>query len=220
MQLYNGDCLDVMQGIKDNSVDCIITDPPYGMSFQSNYRKSQYKKIENDSCLDWIDEFVSLCFDKLKEDTHLYCFCSWHHIDVFKIAIEKKFTIKNILIWEKNNTGMGDLTGQYAPKYEMCIFAQKGRREIIGSRDADIIKAMRTNNDLHPTQKPVEIMEYFIRHSANEQETILDPFMGSGTTGVACRHLNRNFIGIEIDEGYFNIAKQRIEQAHETKELF
>lgn len=137
MQLYNGDCLEVMKNIADNSVDCIITDPPYGMSFQSNYRKSQYKKIENDSCLDWINEFINLCFDKLKNDTHFYCFCSWHHIDVFKMAIEKKFTIKNILIWEKNNTGMGDLTGQYAPKYEMCIFAQKGRREILGSRDAD-----------------------------------------------------------------------------------
>ena len=63
-------------------------------------------------------------------------------------------------------------------------------------------------------------MEYFIKHSTGDEETILDPFMGSGTTGVACQHLNRNFIGIEVDENYFNIAKNRIENAHETKELF
>ena len=76
------------------------------------------------------------------------------------------------------------------------------------------------NNQVHPTQKPVALMEYLIKTYTNENETVLDFTMGSGTTGVACQHLNRNFIGIELDEGYFNIAKQRIEKAHSTKELF
>ena len=73
---------------------------------------------------------------------------------------------------------------------------------------------------MHPTQKPVALFEYLIKTYTNENNLVLDNCMGSGTTGVACQHLNRNFIGIELDEGYFNIAKQRIEKAHETKELF
>jgi site-specific DNA-methyltransferase (adenine-specific) len=72
----------------------------------------------------------------------------------------------------------------------------------------------------HVCQKPLTVIDRIIKTSSNKENVILDPFMGSGTTGVACQHLNRNFIGIELDEGYFNIAKQRIEQAHEAKELF
>ena len=129
------------------------------------------------------------------------------------------FKIKNILVWEKNNTGMGDLKGQYAPKYELCIYANKGsKRKLSGSRDADIIKSKRTINKLHPTQKPVALMEYLIKTYTNENETVLDFTMGSGTTGVACVNTNRNFIGIEKDEKYFEIAENRIKQAVNNKE--
>ena len=204
------DCLEGMQFIPDKSVDMILTDPPYGMSFQSNRRKVKYNTIQNDDCLNWLENFILLCYDKLKDNTHFYCFCSWHNVDKFKTEIQKKFKLKNIIIWEKNNAGMGDLKGQYAPKYEMCIFAQKGRREIIGRRDADIIKFTRTNDKLHPTQKPVELIDFLIRHSSLENEIILDPFIGSGTTAIACKNTNRFFIGFEKDEHYFNIANQRI----------
>lgn len=213
IDLRLGDCLELMKNIPNGSVDLVLTDPPYGMDFQSHYRKEMYSKIVNDNALDWIEKYVDECFRILKENTAVYFFCSWHNVDIFKQSIEKKFKIKNILIWEKNNTSMGDLKGSYAPKYEMIIFAHKGRKLLNGFRYADIIKANRTGNKFHPTEKPVDLLELFIKNSSDENAVVFDGFMGSGSTGVACVNTNRNFIGIEIDKEYFNIAKTRIEDA-------
>ena len=213
IQLYNGDCLELMKNIPDGSVDLVLTDPPYGMDFQSHFRKEMYSKIGNDKVLDWLESYVDECFRILKDNTAVYFFCSWHNVDIFKQAIEKKFKIKNILIWEKNNTSMGDLKGSYAPKYEMIIFAHKGRKLLNGFRYADVIKANRTGNKVHPTEKPVDLLELFIKNSSNENEVVFDGFMGSGSCGVACVNTNRNFIGIELDKGYFDIAEKRINEA-------
>ena len=212
IQLIHGDCLEEMKKIPDGSVDMVLTDPPYGMSFQSNHRKEKYNTIKNDDSLEWMNEFVSQSYRVAKNNTAHYVFCSFHNIDIFKQAFEKKFKVKNILVWEKNNTSMGDLKADFAPKIEFILFLQKGRRLINGKRDPNIFKFARTGNKNHPTEKPVDLNEYLLSKFSNETETILDPFMGSGTTGVACKNLNRNFIGIELDETYFNIAKDRIER--------
>lgn len=208
--IKQGDCLELMKEIPDKSIDLILTDPPYGMNFQSNFRKEKYKKINNDENLLWIDDFLKESYRVLKDNTCIYIFCSWHNVDIFKKNIEKYFKIKNIIIWVKNNTSMGDLKGSYAPKYEMIIFAHKGRRLMNGFRYPDVIEAKRTNNKLHPTQKPIELLEKFIMASSNENDIVLDPFTGSGSTGVACQNTNRNFIGFELDEKYFEIAKERL----------
>ena len=212
INLRQGDCLEIMKDIPDGSVDLVITDPPYGIDFQSHHRKEMHPKIWNDKVLDWLEKYVDECFRILKDNTAVYFFCSWHNVDIFKQSIEKKFKIKNILIWEKNNTSMGDLKASYAPKYEMIIFAHKGRKLLNGFRYADIIKANITGNKLHPTEKPVDLLELFIKNSSDENAVVFDGFMGSGSTGVACVNTNRNFIGIELDENYFNIAKERIEK--------
>ena len=215
-KLYNGDCLEVMDKLIEEGVkvDCILTDPPYGINFKSNYRKEKYSYIENDNNLDFIKNYFSRCYALLKEDTHIYCFCSWHNIDKFKMEFEKYFKLKNIIVWEKNNTSMGDLKGSYAPKHEFILYGHKGRRLRNGFRYADIIKANRTNNKLHPTQKPIDLLEIFIKQSTNENEIVLDCFMGSGSTGVACVNTGRKFIGIELDKNYFDIASKRIEEAY------
>lgn len=212
-ELWHGDCLELMKNIPDGAVDLVLTDPPYGMAFKSNHRKEKYNEIQNDKSLEWLERYISECYRVLKNNSAIYCFCSWHNVDVFKQAIEKKFKVKNILIWEKNNTSMGDLKGSYAPKYEMIIFAHKGRKLLNGFRYADIIKANRTGNKNHPTEKPVDLLEKFIKNSSDENAVVFDGFMGSGSCGVACVNTNRRFIGIELDEGYFNIAKKRIEEA-------
>lgn len=214
-KLYNGDCLEIMDRLIDEGVkvDCILTDPPYGMNFKSNYRKEKYNSIVNDDNLDFIKNYFSKCYTLLKEDTHIYCFCSWHNIDKFKMEFEKYFKLKNIIVWEKNNTSMGDLKGSYAPKHEFILYGHKGRRLRNGFRYADIIKANRTNNKLHPTQKPVDLLEIFIKQSTDKNDVVFDGFMGSGTTGVACMNTNRKFIGIELDNNYFDIASKRIEEA-------
>ena len=96
---------------------------------------------------------------------------------------------------------MGDLKADFAPKIEFVLFFQKGRRQINGTRDANIFKSRRTGNELHPTQKPVDICEYLISKFSNEGDTILDPFMGSGTTGIVCDKLGRSFVGYDL-KGY------------------
>ena len=210
MNLMRGDCLERMKEIESGSVDMILTDPPYGMDFQSNYRNEKYSKIKNDKDLSWLDVWTDELFRVAADNTAHYVFCSFHNIDKFKQALEKKFKIKNMLIWEKNNTSMGDLKADFAPKYEMIIFIHKGRRFINGKRDPNILKFNRTGNKLHPTQKPVDLLQYLLGKFSDEGDTVLDPFMGSGSTGVACKNLNRDFIGIELDDGYFDIAMGRV----------
>ena len=210
--IYCGDCLNYMKKIPSESIDLIVTDPPYLMDFQSGHRKRKYNKIKNDTIQNekLISEYFEHCYRILKNDTAIYCFCSWHHIDIFKQEFEKYFKLKNIIIWQKNNTSMGDLKGSYAPKYEMVLFGHKGRRLLNGFRYPDILEFKRTNNKLHPTEKPVDLLELFIKQSSDINDVVFDGFMGSGSTGVACINTHRKFIGCELDENYFKIAEQRL----------
>ena len=121
-QIINADCMDILKELPDKSIDLVLTDPPYAMNFQSNYRQIKHKKIENDNNLNWLPEWCEQISRVIKDNAHLYIFCSWHNIDVFKQEIEKYIKVKNILIWAKNNTGMGDLQNDYAPQYEMIIY--------------------------------------------------------------------------------------------------
>lgn len=210
--LYHADCMDVMEGMECNSVDLVLTDPPYGMEYQSSWRIEKYDKITGDDSTDFVGGFVDGCFRVMKDDTHIYSFCSWHKVDVFKYEIDRMFNTKNILVWVKNNHGSGDLTGSYGPKHEFCIFAHKGRRDLIGERTTDIIKCRRTNgtDSIHPTQKPLELIKMLITKSSIDGEVVMDPFLGSGTTAVACEQLNRKWIGIEREEQYCEIAAKRL----------
>lgn len=128
-----------------------------------------------------------------------------------KKQFEKYFKLKNILVWVKNNHGSGDLQASYAPKYEFILYGNKGRRKFENGRKEDVLFYNKTKNELHPTQKPVDLLEFLINNSSIENDNILDPFMGSGSTGVACQNTNRNFIGFELDEHYFQIAKERLD---------
>ena len=210
IKLMKGDCLERMKEIGSGTVDMILTDPPYGMSFNSNRRNVKHKKIKNDDTLDWLDEFIDEAYRVSSVNSAHYMFCSFHHIDKFKVAIEKRFKVKNCLVWEKNNTSMGDLKGNFAPKVEFLIFFHKGRELIRGKRDPNIFRFKKTGNSLHPTEKPVDLCGYLIGKFSDESDLILDPFMGSGTTGAAAKNLNRSFIGIEMDDKYYAVAKERI----------
>ena len=215
-KLYQGDCLEVMGGIKDKSVDLIVTDPPYLMDYQSNRRKKEdrFDKIKNDKGnYMLIQDYLEECHRIMKDNTAIYCFCSWHNIDFFKNEFEKHFKLKNILVWNKNNHGTGDLKGSYAPKHEFILFGHKGRTLLREKRIADVIDCPKisSNKLTHPTEKPQDLLEIFIKQSSDVGSIIFDGFMGTGSCGIAAKKLNRNFIGIELDEKYFNIAKNRLE---------
>ena len=202
--LYLGDCLEIMKSIPDKSIDLVLTDPPYGMNFVSNHRTVKYEKIVGDDKypVEVLNEFFRIA------KRAVYVFCRWDNLT----ELPKP---KSVLAWVKNNWSMGDLKHEHGRQWEaICFYPQEGHEFI--ERIPDVIKCPRTENVYHPTQKPVGILRRIIE--TNKADTILDPFMGSGTTGVACRMLRRKFIGIEIDKTYFDIAKQRIQNAQ--KELF
>lgn len=216
--LMQGDCLERMKEITSGSVEMILTDPPYGMDFQSNRRVVQQKfaKIANDKSLDWVDSFIDECHRVMTDNSAIYFFCSWHNIDYFKMAIERKFKLKNMIVWVKNNHGSGDLKGGYAPQHEIVFYACKGRVLNRGKRIPDVIYADKIPSAklVHPTEKNISMLSVFVNQHTDLGMTVLDPFMGSGTTGIASMNTGRKFIGIELDLNYFNIALERIEAAH------
>ena len=215
IERHNRDCFEVIDEMIENGtkVDMICSDVPYGMSYQSNSRKDTHKKIANDDNLDWLPAFAENCSKIVHDNTAHYIFCSWHKIDVFKQEFQKYFTVKNILIWDKSQNGMGDLQADFGNSVEFILFLQKGRRLMNGKRDPNVLKFRKTQNDLHPTEKPVDLIEYLIGKFSDEGQVVFDPFMGSGTAGVACKHINRGFIGVELEEDYFEIAEKRIQKA-------
>ena len=219
MELWQGDCLELMKNIPDRSVDLVLTDPPYGISYQSHRGKKVYPKIKGDESLDWMDEYFAECLRIMKDNTAIYCFCSWHNIDFFKKTFEKYFKLKNVIVWVKNKQGCGDLKASYAPKHEFILYGNKGRKCFTNKRMPDVFFADKTRNENHPTEKPVSLLSTFIRNSSNANEVVFDGFMGSGSTGVACVRTSRRFIGIEIDVGYFNKAKQRIDTVDKHQHL-
>ena len=221
-ELYKGDCLEVMDRLIEEGVkvDAIITDPPYGMNYKSNRRvaSEKFDYIKNDTNIDsLLSDSLIKSNTLLKDGSPIFIFCSWHNVDKFKAEFQKHFKLKNILVWNKNNHGTGDLNGSYAPRHEFILFGEKGRciRNEGRKRSADVISYDKVTSKklLHPTEKPVEMLSDFILDFVRQDGVVFDPFMGSGSTGVACVNNDRNFIGIELDENYFKIAEQRIAEA-------
>ena len=217
MKLYNGDCLEVMKLIPDNSVDCIITDPPYkvisgGQTKTANaFYKGKWKnngKIFKHNEVDFNENFMGEMFRVMKEQSHIYFFTNFLNLNKFLTLFEKSdFYIHNLLVWEKKPV----VNRWYLKNAEYVIFAKKGKAKSINNKGSKTVHKFDVpKNKTHPTQKPIDLIEYYIKNSTNENDTVLDMFMGSGTTGVACCNTNRDFIGIELDKHYFKIAEQRI----------
>tara|TARA_R110000764_G_scaffold196039_2_gene281248 strand:- start:4 stop:693 length:690 start_codon:yes stop_codon:yes gene_type:complete len=201
--LYNADCEEVMPLI--SSVDAVVTDPPYGMRFVSNYRKEKYKEIENDNGFKFLKWATTI---KAKHST--YVFCRWDNLyQVIKP--------NSLITWVKNNWSMGDLNHEHARQTEVCLFYKGKNHFFPKKRPTDVIFCNRTNNNYHPTEKPLQLISSIVEWTNG---VVFDPFMGSGTTGVACAKLGKKFIGVELDPNYFQIACQRIEKAYQEPDLF
>ena len=212
-ELWHGDCLELMKNIPDGSVDLVLTAPPYGIDFQSNFRKNKFNKIENDSAVN--AEFLDECKRVLKDTGAIYCFTRWDVYPSWIEQISKRFKVKNCIVWFKRGGGLGDLKKGYIYNHEFIIYCAEENHRLNGKRRNDVFEFAKDapSTYVHPTQKPISLLKEIIERSSNEGGVVLDCFMGSGSTGVACVNTNRRFIGIELDEGYFNIAKKRIEEA-------
>lgn len=219
IDLRCGDCLKLMRDIPDESIDLVLCDPPYGISFRSNFRKIKYKRILNDSA-PFLD-FIPLCDKVLKPTGALFIFSRWDVQQVFINCINScpDLKVKSLIVWDKGNHSAGDLFSSYGRRYETIIFACKKKFRFPGRRPVDIkfYKRVSPNSVGHPTPKPVALLADLILDTTIDGATVLDNCMGSGSTGVACVNTNRNFIGFELDKDYFNLARNRILSAYESK---
>jgi site-specific DNA-methyltransferase (adenine-specific) len=211
-KLYQGDCLEVMDELikADVKVDMILTDPPYGIDLTPQRENGKFKntKVINDNNLCWLPKFVNQIYALTKNTAII--FCAWQNIDKFKIELEKKFTIKNILVWNKDWFGMGN---NYRPNYELILLCCKTNITTKSKNKSNILTYRRIPPQKlkHSCEKPVGLLEDLIYELTDENDIVLDSFMGSGSTGVACLNTNRRFIGIELDEKYFTISYTRLE---------
>lgn len=222
--LFNSCCIEEMSKIQDESIDLVVTDPPYKMTSRGcngttgGMLKHKLGMSGNVFAHNDIKphQYIPQFYRILKQGSH--CYIMTNHINLVEMlntAIGTGFHFIKSLIWQKDNKIMGQY---YMSQFEYILFFRKGfGKKINNCGTSDILSIANkkskdeNGNNLHDTEKPIELMKILIENSSNVGETILEPFMGSGSTGVACKKLNRNFIGIEKDEKYFEIAKNRIE---------
>lgn len=227
MQLIFGDCLEKMKDIPDKSIDMIFTDPPYRVISGGNAKGLSYKhkgsitekndgkifRFNNIKISDYIGELYRV----LKDNTH--CYIMTNVLNLYEMMTEANrvgFKFHNLLVWEKQNCTP---SRWYMKNAEYILFFRKGIAKPINDMGSKTIVQFVNpqGNKLHPTEKPAELCKFYVSNSSLEGDIVFDPFMGSGSTGVACVNTNRDFIGIEKDEDYFLIAKQRIKAAIKEK---
>lgn len=220
IDLKQGDCLELMRDIPDNSIDLVVTDCPYkivkgGCTNKAvKLKGAKNENLKNGSVFSEniikFEDWLPIIYRVLKTGTHCYIMINDRNLKDLIVEAEKSgFKLLNILVWKKTTHTPNRY---YLKNCEFIVFLRKGKAKNINNMGTfSIIEVPNVKDKKHPSEKPVELMKILISNSSNEGDIVLDPFMGSGTTGVACQQLNRNFIGIEIDKNYFNIAKKRIE---------
>ena len=211
-KLYHGDCLEIMPQLEP--VDLVLTDPPYNASNGNTigFKDKKYRTINEEWDKNFSIEFVDL----LKTDTFL-CFCSYHILNKYL----KWNKPQQIIHWVKNNP-FPAISKVYTPSVEYIYWFNNKSPYVFNKKYArtDILKSSiccGKERTVHPTQKPLSILNELLLIHSNKNSLVMDCFMGSGTTAVSCEKLNRKWIGIEISEEYCEIAAKRIEQ--ETKQL-
>lgn len=234
IKLLQGDCLELMKAMPDKSIDMILCDPPFGITRNSwdsiiplDLLWAEYNRIIKPNRA--IVLFSAQPFTTMLISSNINKFAYewvWIKSKITGVLNAKKMPVRkheNILVFcDKKATGVYNPQG-LVPKG--TVTKQGSNSSNYGKRNTDayiqeytnyprdVLEIPNTGKSYHPTQKPVPLLEYLIKTYTNQGETVLDNCMGSGSTGVACANLNRDFIGIELDENYFNIAKERIENA-------
>jgi site-specific DNA-methyltransferase (adenine-specific) len=221
--LYLGDCLEYMKTMPDKSVDAVITDPPYrltsgGHGYQKglchNFEKWGYTNNGELFTVPEITEWMPIIFSKGMENSEFYVMSNDKNLrGTLNAADSAGYQLHNMIIWDKQIK----ITNKWFMKQcEFILYFWKGSARKINDMGTSQLFSMspgNIGNKEHPSEKPIELMRMIIENSTDKTAVIFDPFMGSGTTGVACMQLGRRFIGCEIDPGYFEIARKRIEAA-------
>lgn len=227
IKLYQGDCLEVMdrlieQGVK---VDAVITDPPYNIAKDNNFHTMGRSGIdfgEWDKGFD-LFSYIDKVYKILDKNGSFVVFNDWKNLgDISRYAESLGFVTKDMIRLEKTNPMPRNRDRRYITDFECAIWFTMPKAKWVFNRQSDTYERPKyvgsIEKGLHPTQKNLGLMEWLLKIHSNENDLILDPFMGSGTTAIASINTNRKFIGIELDENYFKIAQDRIHKALIEKE--
>jgi DNA modification methylase len=224
-ELHNENCLKTMDKMIKNGITCdlILTDPPYNISKKNNFNTMRGVRVGIDfgdwdkgfDQFEWIDKGTQV----LGKNGSMVIFNSWQNIgNIAKYAEESGMDIKDCIRWEKSNPMPRNIDRRYVVDYEMAVWLVKKKSKWTFNRfdpkyERPLFKCgivQGAEKTLHPTQKPIALMEHLIKIHSNENDIVFDPFLGSGTVGEACKNLNRKFIGVELDPKYFKIAEERL----------
>ena len=220
--VYFGDCVEGMRDrLEDDSVDCVVTDPPYGIDYEGGRGTQEFETIEDDGN---VDDAIRLYRDTLSEfkrvvaeGSHLFIFTRWDTYPDFYQATSEFFTVSDCGVWVKNNWGMGHDRSAFRPQHEFIIHAQHGEdSRPLSEHVSDVFNFDRASGGDydHPTQKPTALISRLLEVSSSKGDTVLDPFMGSGTTAVAAIQNNRDYVGFELDaDNYKPVIERRISEA-------
>jgi len=213
--LHLGDCLEVMPTLITGSVKAVVTDPPYSINTKSDGQGKLSPWADRINAAFWYEEWIRILRGKMLNKGCLWSFMNWRSFATFqKVADDLNWPIESLLIWDKCWIGPGGPNG-LRPSYEMvALWAGEGFS--IGDRGIPDIKRVQWSSNKptgHPAEKPLELVKWLIEISTKPGDLIVDPFMGSGTTGVACVQTGRDFIGIDCDPFWFDYAERRIREA-------
>lgn len=194
--------------MSDNSVQLCLTDIPYGVvNRASNGLRNLSKKnadIETFDIESFIDQVVRVTSGSI------YIFCSTEQVSEVRSRLVEKELSTRLLIWEKTNPSPMNGQSIWLSGVECCVYGKKKGATFNGHCLNTVLRYPTVRSKEHPTQKPLALMEKLIQISSNEGDKVFDPCMGSGTTGVAAIKNNRDFLGIEIDEEYYNVASKKL----------
>ena len=224
-KIYHGDCLEVIKQIPDKSIDLVLTDPPYNISDNVKMTKmgnkfvnadfGEWDKMGRDEYLLFCGKVLSEICRILKDNSGIYWFTDKAMVSyIWDIGVERGLKGKNIIVWHKNNPVPQFRFQNYLSSCEFFIWFAYGVHKLNFGKQTEMhnfieMPICSDRDRIHPTQKPVKLFETYIKHGSNENDLVLDPFSGSGTTAIACHNLKRNFICIEKDEEYYKKSVER-----------
>ena len=209
-RIYNMDCLEGLKLIPDKTIDLTCTDIPYG---EVNRKSNGLRNLDKGSA-DILTFELSILLAEICRVTNgsIYIFCGTEQVSEIRHFLVKAGLSTRLIIWEKTNPS--PMNGQYIwlSGVECCVYGKFKNATYNGHCENTVLRFPSGRNKLHPTQKPLKLIEKLITQSSNPGDTVLDPFMGSGTTAVACIKTNREYIGFELSEEYCKIAEKRISE--------